>query len=279
MSESEDYRLRLSFWGVRGSIPTPVRENLRYGGNTSCLEVRLGGGEILVFDAGTGIRALGNSLTSGTPDERLVIHVFFTHFHGDHIHGLPFFAPLNHEHNQVTFRAHRTGVGLFDVLEGHIREPYFPVDFADFPAQRKLIEIDHEPLSIGEATIRPFRLHHPQGATGYRIEVDGAAIVYASDHEHGNPETDAILLEHARDADILVYDAQYTPEDYERHVGWGHSTWLEATKLAREAGVERLLLFHHSPFRDDDSLDEIVREARTHFESTSAAREGSVLTL
>jgi phosphoribosyl 1,2-cyclic phosphodiesterase len=170
-------------------------------------------------------------------------------------------------------------VGLFEVLEGHIREPYFPVDFEAFPAQRRLVEIDHEPLSIGEATIVPFRLHHPQGATGYRIEADGASVVYASDHEHGDPDTDAILLEHAQGADILVYDAQYTPEDYERHVGWGHSTWLEATKLAREAGVERLLLFHHSPFRDDESLDEIVREARRYFENTGGAKEGSVFTL
>ncbi len=276
---SDDYRLQLRIWGVRGSIPTPVRENLGYGGNTSCLEVRLPDDQVLVFDAGTGIRDLGNSLIEEAAGQALSLRVFFTHFHGDHINGLPFFAPLNYEGNEITFHAHRTAVSLAEVLEGHIREPYFPVDFSDFPARRSLVEIDHEPMTLEGATVRPFPLNHPQGATGYRIESGGATIVYASDHEHGEPEIDAIVLEHSRNADILVYDAQYTPADYERHRGWGHSTWLEATKLAREAGVGRLLLFHHSPHRDDESLGEIVREAQAHFENTHAAREGSVLSL
>ena len=276
---SDDYRLQLKIWGVRGSIPTPVQENLGYGGNTSCLEVRLPGNQVLVFDAGTGIHDLGNSLIEEAKGRPLSLSVFFTHFHGDHIHGLPFFAPLNYEGNEITFRAHRTAVSLAEVLEGHIREPYFPVDFSAFPARRNLVEIEHEPMSIAGATVLPFPLNHPQGATGYRVESAGATIVYASDHEHGKPEIDAIVLEHSREADILVYDAQYTPADYERHRGWGHSTWLEATKLAREAGVGRLLLFHHSPHRDDASLREIVREAQGHFENTHAAREGSVLSL
>jgi phosphoribosyl 1,2-cyclic phosphodiesterase len=276
---SDDYRLQLKIWGVRGSIPTPVQENLGYGGNTSCLEVRLPGGEVLVFDAGTGIRALGNSLIAESGGQPLSLSLFFTHFHGDHIHGLPFFAPLNHEENEITFRAHPTAVSLEQVLEGQIREPYFPVDFSEFPAQPNHVEIEHEPLTVAGATVIPFPLNHPQGATGYRIESAGATIVYASDHEHGEPEIDAIVLEHSREADILLYDAQFTPDDYERHRGWGHSTWLEATKLAREAGVGRLLLFHHSPSRNDASLEEIVREARTHFENTHAAREGEVLSL
>jgi len=274
-----DHRLQLKLWGVRGSIPTPVQENLGHGGNTSCLEVRLPGNQVLVFDAGTGIRDLGNSLVEEAAGQPLSLNVFFTHFHLDHIHGLPFFSPLNHEGNEITFRAHRTVVSLAEVLEGQIREPYFPVDFSAFPAQRNLVEIEHEPVTVAGATVLPFPLNHPQGATGYRVELAGATVVYASDHEHGEPEIDASVLEHSRGADILVYDAQYTPEDYERHRGWGHSTWLEATKLAREAGVGQLLLFHHSPHRDDEAVNAIVREARGHFENTSAAREGSVFSL
>jgi ribonuclease BN (tRNA processing enzyme) len=129
-------------------------------------------------------------------------------------------------------------------------------------------------MSIGDLEVRPFPLHHPNGATGYRIESSNAAIVYASDHEHGDAATDAILLEYSRDADILIYDAQYTPKEYEQRRGWGHSTWREAVRLAQEASVRQLILFHHDPLRTDRELDAIVREAQQEFPNTIAAREG-----
>lgn len=274
-----DFRLQLKVWGVRGSIPTPVRENLGYGGNTPCLEVRSASGQILIIDAGTGIRDLGNSLVEELGGQPMSLRVFLSHFHGDHIHGLPFFAPLNYAENEVTFYARPRSASLEEVLGAHIREPFFPVDFSSFVARKNPVDIGLEPLTLEDVTVRPFPLAHPQGATGYRIESQGATIVYASDHEHGDPELDDTLRELSRDADILIYDAQFTPEEYERHRGWGHSTWLEATRVAREAGVGQLILFHHSPFRDDESLDRVVGEAKSHFANTVAAREGSAFAL
>jgi ribonuclease BN (tRNA processing enzyme) len=158
--------------------------------------------------------------------------------------------------------------------------PYFPVPFADTAAHKDFVHLQSTPVRCGCATVQPFPMHHPpQGATGYRFEAGGVALVHASDLEHGDATLDAVVREHARNADVLIYDSQYTPAEYEHRHGWGHSTWLEATRVARDAGVGRLILFHHDPTHDDRFMDGIVAEARRHFENTDAAREGSVLSL
>jgi len=253
--------LELTFWGVRGSIPTPVAENLGYGGNTACIAIRYAGQPLLIFDAGTGIRSLGDTITNAEP-----LNLFLTHFHWDHIQGIPSFAPIQNA-------AIHSGVAPADlerILAAQMHPPYYPVPMPANPAYRQI----HKPARIGALEVRPFPLHHPNGATGYRIESSNAAIVYASDHEHGDASADAGLLESARDADVLIYDAQYTPEEYQRRRGWGHSTWREAVTLARGARVRQLILFHHDPWRTDHELDAIVREAQQEFPNTIAAREG-----
>jgi ribonuclease BN (tRNA processing enzyme) len=160
-----------------------------------------------------------------------------------------------------------------------MRSPYFPVDLSALRGRYECCRIESEGMPWGDLCIKPFPLRHPGGATGYRIQSPTACIVYASDHEHGDEVYDATLRKYAAGADILIYDAQYTPEEYTKRQGWGHSTWLAGARIAREAGVRQLLLFHHDPGHDDVALDEIVRRAGAEFENTTGAREGSVLSV
>ncbi|MGH9340523.1 MAG: MBL fold metallo-hydrolase [Acidobacteriota bacterium] len=268
-----DFKLRLKFWGVRGSTPTPQLENLGYGGNTSCLEVRSAGGELLILDGGTGIRNLGRSLVEEAARSDLSIHMLLTHFHWDHIQGIPFFAPLYFPRNSVTFYAFGDSGGPEKMLAGQMQSPYFPVDLHRAPANKEFVVIDRTPLKFGDLSVYPFPLNHPQGAFGYRFECEGASAVYATDLEHGHEELDKVLREHAQNADILIYDAQYTPEEYESHKGWGHSTWSEGARVARESKVEELILFHHDPGHDDRMCFEIIEKAQGHFPRTLAAKE------
>lgn len=257
--------LDLTFWGVRGSVPTPVAENLGFGGNTACLTIRYDDQALLIFDGGTGIRALGSSLTNNAE-----FHLFLTHFHWDHIQGIPFFAPMQHPDSTATIHSSADPADLERILTAQMKPPYYPVVMPDGLRYRKNVG----PTQVGDTVIRPFPLHHPNGATGYRIESPHASIVYASDHEHGDPSADAVLRDYAHGADILIYDAQYTPEEYEPRRGWGHSTWREGVQLARSAQVKQLILFHHDPARRDREIDAIVTEAQAEFRNSAAAREG-----
>ncbi|HEV8131467.1 MAG TPA: MBL fold metallo-hydrolase [Acidobacteriota bacterium] len=291
MQDQNSFRLRLKFWGVRGSTPTPQIENLSYGGNTACLEVRLPTNEIFIFDGGTGVRNLGISLVEEFKERKLSATFLLTHYHWDHIQGIPFFAPLYAGANEFTFysfrraRPGRKGDAepyydtVREMLEGQMKNPYFPINFAFLPSKRDFREIHRDPIKFGNLNVHPFPLNHPQGALGYRIESEGAVIVYASDLEHGHRELDSTLREFAQNADILIYDSQYTPEEYEQRKGWGHSTWLEATKVANDSRVKQLILFHHDPSHTDQMFFEVVQQARMHFENTLGAKEGWVFIL
>ncbi len=270
--------MKLRFWGARGSIPTPVPANLGHGGNTACLEVILPGGKSFIFDGGTGMRELGIQLArthAAAPQAASQsLHVFLTHFHWDHVQGIPFFAPLYAPGNHITFHSSHPEEQLRNTLSGQMATPYFPVPFESLAAKMSFGRVGSDPVRFGDLQVSTFPLNHPQGASGYRIESDGAVLVYASDLEHGQPKFDAILRQAAQGADVLVYDAQFTPEEYQHHIGWGHSTWLEATRVAKDTGVKKLILFHHDPAHDDAFLDGIVEQARRHFPTTIAAREG-----
>ena len=267
--------LTLRFWGVRGSIPTPHAGNLGFGGNTPCLEVRSGDGSLLVFDAGTGARRLGLSLMKAEPGR---LPFFFTHFHWDHIQGLPFFAPLYGGGWEVDYCSALPAAAMAQLLSTQMARPCFPAADA-VKARLHHHALSPEGVHAGDLLVRPFPLHHPGGATGYRVEAPDACLVYACDHEHGDPASDQALRRAAQGADVLIYDSMYTPEEYEQKRGWGHSTWLEATRVARDAGVKKLLLFHHDPERGDSALEHLLEAARREFRETDAAREGETITL
>lgn len=274
-------QLRLKFWGVRGSTPTPQIENLKFGGNTACVEIRTAANECIILDGGSGLRSLGQTLLQESAGEPINTRIFLTHFHWDHIQGIPFFAPMYVPRNHIQFYSGSTGRPLQETLEGQMSKPYFPIDFGQVAARRDFQQIENGGCVKTESDvyIRPFPLNHPQGASGYRIECNGVVIVYATDYEHGVPEYDKILLEYSQNADILICDAQYTPAEYETHKGWGHSTWENAVFVAREAKADHLILFHHDPNHDDQAMMRIAQNARIQFENTTAAWEGFVAAL
>ncbi len=272
--------LTARFWGVRGSIPSPGPETQRYGGNTPCIEVTCGEERIL-FDLGTGIREFGQSHKGP-----LTAHVFVSHYHYDHLQGLPFFGPMFDPRSRLTIRGPtRNGRTVKEVLSGQMQQPFFPVTAEMvFRAQLEYHAFSAgDRAKLGEATVTSIEVNHPGGNLAYRVDYRGRSFVYATDTEHGT-ERDQQLVEFSRDTDVLVYDAMYTEDEYlgkagSPKIGWGHSTWEAAVKVAREANVKTLVLFHHEPTRTDDQMDEIVRTVKKHFKSTVAAKERLALKL
>lgn len=269
--------MTVKFWGVRGSIATPGASTIRYGGNTPCVDVRCGD-NLLILDAGTGLRELGKALGTGPARHA---NIFLSHCHVDHLSGLPFFAPFYVPSNSLRLWAgnllpERT---LADVLAQMMAPPLFPIGYDVFKAKVEFLDfMAGEVLSPAEGvTVRTMRLNHPHGATGYRIEHAGRALAYITDHEQGQPDFDRALVSFVREADVLIYDCTYTDDELDSHVGWGHSSWQQGLSLAESAAAKRLCLFHHDPDHDDDMLDRIGEEAAALRPGTLVAREGLVL--
>jgi len=273
--------MRIKFWGVRGSTPTPQAENLRYGGNTSCVEVRLGD-QIYIFDCGTGFRVLGRELGHEFGARPFAAHVFVSHFHWDHIQGMPFFRPLyDNPNSHFVFHSSSRTRGLQQVMAEQMAAPYFPVNLAQMRAQLSFYNIDngHLPMADG-IQIKTAWLNHPQGCMGFRLETKEGVLVYATDNEPGDPNFDKAVRKLAEGADILIYDAQYLPEEYEaRRRGWGHSHWREAVNIVMESGAKELILYHHDPDHDDQCMDSIVKAVSSHCPKVRAAREGDLIEL
>jgi len=265
--------MKVRLWGVRGSTPTPERGNERYGGNTSCVEVRLDNNTLIILDCGTGLRALGKSLLSEFAGRTIQAHIFLTHFHWDHIQGIPSFVPFYKKDNTFFFYSPLCRAAeLRRTIEGMMGSPYFPVAMA---AQRQFFHLGKTPVNINGAVISPAPLHHPQGCAGYRIDADGSVFALATDTEPGSRLHDRVLRALVQDADLLLYDSQYTPQQSQgEKKGWGHSSWQDGVRLARQYGVKRLVLFHHDPDSDDSFVDALVAQAQKRFPNTIGGAEG-----
>jgi len=276
VTSDADDRLTVRFWGVRGSLPAPGPDTIRYGGETTCLEVLLGGRRLIV-DCGSGARRLGKRLAAEGPTS---VDLLFTHSHMDHICGLPFFMPAYDPSFDVRLWAgHVPSPAVHrEVIERLMSPPIFPVPTTalracGFRAFKAGDTIEPQPgLEVGTC-----RLNHPGGATGYRFHHGGRSICIITDHEHGNPEIDEAVERFVLGADVMVYDAMYTDAEYPSRIGWGHSTWQKALDLAERADVKVPVIMHHDPSRTDDALDAIGEEMRARCPAAIVAREGGEL--
>jgi len=254
-------------WGCRGSVAAPGPTTVKYGGNTSCVEVRLASGQVLVLDAGTGIRPLGVVTQSSLCPE---LHILLTHLHLDHLQGLGFFRPLFDPEMRIHIWGPPSPVQpLAERIAMYLSPPLFPVRLEEVPSQVTFHDAPSEGVTIGSATVRSCLVQHQGPTVGYRIEEDGRSLVYLPDHEpslgtdlRSVPAEWMSGYEIAHEADVLFHDAQYRDHEYGAHVGWGHSGIAHAMEFADKAGVQNLVLFHHDPYHDDVELEEVLKEAR-----------------
>ena len=275
---------RIRFWGVRGSIPTPGASTVEVGGNTSCVGMTCGETQI-VFDGGTGLRVLGTELASEMP---VTVHLFFSHVHWDHIQGFPFFGPAFVPGNTIHMYGDSHSRGTIEsTMAGQMEGPNFPVKLSQLAS-----ELVFHGISAGESIELPGGVrisaangYHPGGVLAYRVDYEGSSAVYATDTEHREEGLDPAFVDLCRGADVLIYDAMYTPEEYagesdgRSRVGWGHSTFVAGAELAKAAEVKRFILFHHDPDQDDAAVADKERRARELFEPTEAARESLIIDL
>ncbi|MGP8201945.1 MAG: response regulator [Limisphaerales bacterium] len=287
--------VRLRFWGVRGSIPSPGPETVFYGGNTSCVEVRVGS-EIIVLDAGSGLRPLGLALVKEFKEQPIHVNLLITHTHWDHIQGFPFFLPAYNPKNKVTIYGYEGATqGLQSTLSDQMESPYFPITMHQMPGHIAIRELRDLNFNVNQVPVRAHFLNHPGSCTGYRLLTPGGSISYLPDLEldhrlrdlwnngttnvpHNDrktpPPEESALIEFMRDSDVLIMDSQYDATEYEKHVGWGHSCMEDSVVFALHANVKRLFLFHHDPDHADEQISRMVARARQ-----MAARHGSSLVI
>jgi phosphoribosyl 1,2-cyclic phosphodiesterase/CheY-like chemotaxis protein len=302
----ESIPARIRFWGVRGSIPVPGKSTVRYGGNTSCVEVRADG-EIIILDAGTGIRLLGLALDKEFGPRSMKLTLLISHTHWDHIQGLPFFSPAYNENNVIRVLGYEGArAGLATILAGQMETPFFPVSLRELPSHLAIEELKEAEFQIGKVEVRSKFANHPGICAGYRLFASSGSIAYFPDNEPYEPlkmhlaSRAGISQEEARDfataerakmveflqgCDFAIMDTQYTDEEYTDHIGWGHSSLSSVVSLALDANVGRLLLFHHDPNHDDEIIDKMVERARELVAKSGkpleieAAREGAEILL
>jgi len=261
--------------GARGSMPACGADFARFGGHTTCFSIETEKG-ILIIDAGTGISTLGRDLAHRPRPPAVTI--IFTHLHLDHSMGLPSFLSLQRSGTAVCLKAPpQLGPELKECLSTLVGPPFWPTDLHHIPATVRLEDLNahRHPVDLYGCSVTWCRVRHPEMCFAYRLETPHQVVVVMTDHEPGDREIDERLLEFCRGADVLLYDAQYTPMEHPAHSGWGHGTWCHAVDMARQAGVGRLILTHHHPDRTDSQIDAIVAAAREVFPATSAAADGT----
>ena len=256
--------MRIKIWGSRGSIPVSGKEYLKYGGDTTCLEIRTKSGDIIIIDAGTGIRRLGNQLAEENGRD---FHFIFTHAHWDHLMGFPFFKPLHFKSARIHMhRCPYNSKFVEIILPKLMAPPYFPVKYSDITAELYYPDACPLEFEIGSVRVVPIALSHPNGGSGYKFVEDGRSFVFLTDNELGYIHPGGLAfgdyLEFAAGADLLVHDAEYTPREYKTYIEWGHSVYTDALDMAQKAGVKKLGLFHLNQERTDRQMDKILQDCR-----------------
>jgi phosphoribosyl 1,2-cyclic phosphodiesterase len=305
MRSASEFPVRLKFWGTRGSIAVPGPETLRYGGNTTCVELRADG-EIIVLDAGSGIRPLGVALQKEFQARPIKLSLLITHAHWDHIQGFPFFKAAYDPNNQIRiFGFDGAGATFREIMTEPMRAPFFPISMRELSAKMDINKLNQMKFSLGNVDVHAAFVNHPGICAGYRIFTSAGSVAFLPDHEpyefflHAAGrkqltadqakqiagEEHAQLVQFLRGSDLLILDSQYTDQEYKTHIGWGHGSISSAVSLALEAEVQTLLLFHHDPSHDDDIVDTMVESGRelaiksgSHLE-IAGAQEGSEILL
>jgi len=305
-AEDDSQLTRIKFWGVRGSIPIPGKSTVRYGGNTSCVEVRADG-EIIILDAGSGIRLLGLALDKEFGSRSMKLTLLITHTHWDHIQGLPFFSPAYNQKNLIRVLGYEGArAGLATILASQMETPFFPVSLRELPSHLAIEELREMEFQIGKVQVRSKFANHPGICVGYRLFTSSGSIAFFPDNEpyeqlklqlasrdgiseHEARDFAAVerakMVEFLQDCDVAILDAQYTDDEYAKHIGWGHSSLSSVVSLALDADVHKLLLFHHDPSHDDQMVDKMAECARAlvrksgKFLEVEPAREGAEISI
>ncbi len=294
---STDRATKVKFWGVRGSIPTPGPSTVFFGGNTSCVELRVDG-QLIILDAGSGIRPLGQALAAEFGDRAIDLTLLITHTHWDHSQGFPFFLPAYHAKNRVRILGYEGARdGLASTLAGQMESPYFPIALKQMPGNIVIEELKEMTFQVGPVRVEACFSNHPGICVGYRVFSSSGSVVYLPDNESFNEHSKTVhggslpgnieenLAKFIAHADVLITDAQYGAEEYQRHVGWGHGCLDDVVRFAIAGGVKRLYLFHHDPEHDDRTVSAMLMHARELAAAVGsgirieAAREGEQFTL
>jgi len=273
--------LKIKFYGVRGSLPVCGREFEKYGGNTTCIKIfREKVNRIAILDAGTGIRNLGKDLMAEGVSQN-IINLFLSHFHWDHIQGFPFFAPAYNSNQKIGI--HTMGKGKINALKEiftmQMQKEYFPIALGKMGAQFQFFS-HGEKETIQGANVKSIPQFHKYrgGSYGFRVDDEDVSLVICTDIEHKRG-IDKSIVKFAKGADLLIHDGQYTPEEYKKYKGWGHSTWEQAIEVAQEANVKKLIITHHDPDHNDDFLDGVEKECKKKFPNSCLAKEGMEVTV
>ena len=266
--------MNLKFWGVRGSIPTPGIQYTKYGGNTSCVELSIGD-RVIIFDMGSGLKDLGASLVKRKIKK---FDILVSHFHYDHTCGLPFFEPAYVKEFQFSIRSAKlkTRKETIDVLKEQISSPSFPITIDQFSAsiEYKNFKIKKDFLLSDDIKVKTTNLNHPDGATGYRVESKNKSVSYITDHEHLLSKKNKELVDFLHGTDALIYDSTYDDNNFSNYIGWGHSTWQEAVRLAEKCNIKKLFIYHHNPENNDQIMDNIQKKCLQINENYLVAMEG-----
>ena len=263
----------LKFWGVRGSRATAEADKMHFGGDTSCVEIRTEKNELIVLDMGTGLNNLGRSIIKEkNPPKK--INIFLSHYHWDHILGFLTFMPIYDASYEINIYGNNQNTSIQDISKKLLDKTFWPVSLDMLEAKINFIELNNKSTWVNNIKVSCSEHIHPNGATSYKIEIDDYKIVYSTDCEHPDEILNNDVVNFAKDSDILIHDSHFTPNDLKLHSGWGHSSWKQATDVAKKADTKNLLLFHYSPEYDDKTIHEIETEAQMIFNNTTASKQG-----